>query len=261
MALTLNLRSQMLRRNSENRSFWQVAEEIAEFSYAETALLLCDVWNKHWSHGANERLAAMLPRMNSVVSVARKAGVMIIHAPSSTMDFYEDSLSRKRVINTDLVSPPEDIAHEDPPLPIDSSDGGSDTKDVDLQYHDPDKDGTAWTRQHPGIDIDHDLDFISDDGRQIYSCMHKRGVSNLLILGVHTNMCVLGRSFAIRQMVRWGKKVALIRDLTDAMYDPAMPPYVSHDEGTRLVIGYIEKFWCPTILSGDILALEDKFSK
>ena len=74
-------------------------------------------------------------------------------------------------------------------------------------------------------------------------------------------MCVLGRSFAIRQMVRWGKKVALIRDLTDAMYDPAMPPYVSHDEGTRLVIGYIEKFWCPTILSGDILALEDKFSK
>ena len=84
--------------------------------------------------------------------------------------------------------------------------------------------------------------------------MHHRGVDNLLIMGVHTNMCVLNRGFAIKQMVRWGKNVVLVRDLTDAMYDPAMPPYVSHDEGTRLVIEYIEKSWCPTVLSGDLLA-------
>jgi hypothetical protein len=40
--------------------------------------------------------------------------------------------------------------------------------------------------------------------------------------------------------------IALIRDLTDALYNPARPPYVSHEEGTRLVVEYIEKFWCPT---------------
>ncbi len=55
-------------------------------------------------------------------------------------------------------------------------------------------------------------------------------------------MCVLHRTFAIKQMVRWGVEVALIRDLTDAMYNPAMAPYVSHDEGTRLVVEFIEKF-------------------
>jgi hypothetical protein len=70
---------------------------------------------------------------------------------------------------------------------------------------------------------------------------------------VHTNYCVLNRSFAIKQMVRWGVNVALVRDMTDCLYDPAMPPYVSHDEGTRLVVGYIEKFWCPTIGSEDLL--------
>jgi hypothetical protein len=32
------------------------------------------------------------------------------------------------------------------------------------------------------------------------------------------------------------------------MYNPEMPPYVSHEEGTRLVIEYIEKFWCLTSL-------------
>jgi len=46
--------------------------------------------------------------------------------------------------------------------------------------------------------------------------------------------------------------VALSRDLTDAMYNPLKPPYVSHDAGTQLIIGYIEKFWCPTITGDDL---------
>ena len=71
-------------------------------------------------------------------------------------------------------------------------------------------------------------------------------------MGVHTNMCVLNRSFGIKAMTRRGVDVMLCRDLTDAMYDPAKPPYVSHDEGTRLVVEYIEKFWCPTITSEDL---------
>jgi hypothetical protein len=37
------------------------------------------------------------------------------------------------------------------------------------------------------------------------------------------------------------------------MYNPAMPPYVSHEQGTRLVVEYIEKFLCPTVKSGDII--------
>ena len=76
-------------------------------------------------------------------------------------------------------------------------------------------------------------------------------------MGVHTNMCILNRSFGIKALVRRGVPVALVRDLTATMYNPARPPYVSHDEGTRLVVEYIEKFWCPTILSTDLLAAGD----
>lgn len=54
-------------------------------------------------------------------------------------------------------------------------------------------------------------------------------------------------------MVRWGMPIALIRDVTDTLYNPARPPYVSHEEGTRLVVAYIEKFWCPTVSSDDLL--------
>lgn len=66
-------------------------------------------------------------------------------------------------------------------------------------------------------------------------------------------MCVLNRPFAIKQMVRLGRNVALVRDLTDTMYDSARKPYVDHFTGTDLVCWYIEKYWCSTITSDQIL--------
>ncbi|MCK4323279.1 MAG: isochorismatase family protein, partial [Armatimonadetes bacterium] len=97
-------------------------------------------------------------------------------------------------------------------------------------------------------------DGISEKGDEVYNYLHQQGITNLIIMGIHTNMCVLERPFGIKQMVRWGLNVMLVRDITDTMYNPADPPYVSHDEGTQLVIAYIEKFWCPTISNDDLMA-------
>ena len=72
-------------------------------------------------------------------------------------------------------------------------------------------------------------------------------------MGVHANMCVLKRPFGIRQMKEWSINIALVGDFTDGMYNPAMPPYVSHKEGTRLVVEYIRKYWCPVVTSGELL--------
>jgi hypothetical protein len=115
-----------------------------------------------------------------------------------------------------------------------------------------------WSRQHPGIEIDEDKDGISDQGHEVYSFLRASGVSTILVMGVHTNMCVLHRTFGIKQMTRWGMDCVLLRDLTDAMYSPARPPYVSHDEGTQLVVRFIEKFWCPSALGAQILSLQRK---
>ena len=243
--LHLTLRSQVLRQDAGGHNEWQEIVVEKGLPVSGTALLLCDVWDRHWSRGATERVDAMVPRMDRVVKTLRSRGVQIFHAPSDTMDFYADAPARQRMIETPEAPSPEPLQREDPPLPVDASDGGSDTGEA--------KSFKAWHRQHPGIEIDQERDGISDNGAEIYSSMQQRGIENLIIMGVHTNMCVLGRSFAIRQMVRWGKNVALVRDLTDAMYNPEKPPYVSHAEGTRLVIEYIEKFWCPSLLSEDLL--------
>ena len=240
--LHLNLRRQALTHDANGRTVWQPVLVARSIPAAQTALIICDMWDKHWSRGATERVDAMAPRMNAVIQRARARGVQIVHAPSETMDFYAQTAARQRMILAPRVAPPP-VPHPNPPLPIDDSDGGSDTGEPS-EYK-------AWSRQHPAIEIK-DEDGISDDGLEIYSYLQERGTKAVLIMGVHTNMCILNRSFGIRALVRWGVDTALVRDLTDTMYNPALRPYVAHEEGTRLVIEYIEKFWCPTLASEDL---------
>ena len=95
----------------------------------------------------------------------------------------------------------------------------------------------------------HKDDVISASGSEIWNLFEHRGIDNLIIMGVHTNMCVLGRPFGIRNMVRFGKNVALMRDLTDTIYGPHAAPYVSHFTGTDLIVEHIERNWCPTLTS------------
>ncbi len=234
------------------RNGWVIIEEKKTWDPKETAIIIVDMWDKHWSWGATERVNIMAPRMNFVIKLARKLGITIIHAPSDTMNFYKEHPARLKALAVPPSTPPDPIDHDDPPQPVDSSDGGSDTGEP-TPYQ-------AWYRQHPAIEIEND-DYISDNGQEVYNILQQKGIKNIIYMGVHTNMCVLGRSFAIKQMVRWGFNVVLARDLTDAMYNPYKPPYVSHEEGTRLVIEYIEKFWCPTILSSDLTTPQPDFLK
>ena len=83
--------------------------------------------------------------------------------------------------------------------------------------------------------------------------MEQHGIDNVILLGVHTNMCVLGRPFGLRQLSKNGKNVVLMRDMTDSMYNPGSWPFVSHYEGTSRIIEHIEKYVCPTITSEQLI--------
>src|SRR5262249_20083957 len=107
------------------------------------------------------------------------------------------------------------------------------------------------SRQHPGLDII-GFDGISDSGEEIYNYCAQEGIKNIVLMGVHTNYCILARPFGIRQMLKLGKNVVLARDLTDALYDPREPPYVSHARGTEIVVEHIERYLCPSILGDDL---------
>jgi nicotinamidase-related amidase len=241
--LVLELRSRVQPFKAKDE--WQEVSLRREFLAKETAIIICDMWDKHWCDNATERCGEIAKRMELVLKAARAKGVTIIHAPSDCMSYYASAPQRQRMLQFPNAEPPPPLDLKDPKLPIDDSDGGCDDPE-------PKKSHKSWTRQHPALTIA-DEDFISDNGREVYNLIKAKGIKTVFICGVHTNMCVLGRSFAIRQMCRWGVPCVLIRDLTDTMYNPKKAPFVSHDEGTELVIQHIEKHWCPTVLAREFL--------
>ena len=210
----------------------------------KTAIILCDLWDKHWCRGSSERVDKLAPKVAAVVAKLRAKGILVIHAPSDTMDFYQDNPSRLAAMSTPKSTLPEALKVDAPGLPIDDASGGCETKDKFYK---------AWTREHAAIPV-LPQDLVSDKGEEVYSALKLRGIETVLFAGVHTNFCILNRTFAIKQMTKWGLKCILIRDLTDSMYDPDDKPHVSHDQGTQLVIEHIEKYGAPTLLSGELLA-------
>lgn len=236
-----------------------VSETTVSWETKQTALIICDMWDDHWCKSAARRVTEMAGPFNDMVKAARARGVFIVHAPSSVTAFYKDTPQRKRAQAAPFVKTPVPLATAqrwgtawcwtDPKheavLPIDDSDMGCSCIGAKCEIRE------AWKRQIATIEIAAD-DAITDDGQETWNLLTARGITNVILAGVHLNMCVLGRPFAIRQQVYLGKNVALMRDLTDTMYNPERPPGVDHFTGTALVIEHVEKHWCPTFTSADL---------
>lgn len=252
--LSLSLRSRVPDPTAKDKCL--LREQPVDWNPAETAIIVCDMWDKHWCPTATDRVGELAPRMNQFLKACRRANVSIIHAPSECMDFYADHPARRRAQQTPPAPHfPDQIdawchripAEEKGKYPIDQSDGGCDCENPPASFQ-------AWKRQHPDLEIDPDRDYVTDRGQEVWSILEHRGLKNVLLMGVHTNMCVLGRPFGLRNLARNGKNVALVRDLTDTMYNPRAWPQVSHFRGTDLIVEHIEKFVCPTIASNQVLS-------
>lgn len=224
----------------------------------KTAIIVCDMWDQHWCKSAADRVGELAGPMNDMLKGARSKGVLIIHAPSTCTTFYQNTPQRKRAIDATFVKTPTPLSTTerwgtawnwpDPKregvLPIDDSDMGCDC-------HKKCEICSPWTRQTAVIEIA-DQDAITDNGQETWNLLQQYKIENVILCGVHLNMCVLGRPFAIRQLVRLGANVALIRDMTDTMFNPDRPPGGSHFDGTDRVIEHVERYWCPSFLSSDI---------
>jgi len=233
-------------------------ESKADWDAKKTAIIVCDMWDDHWCKSAAQRVIELAGPMNEMLKSARSRGVFIIHAPSTCTTFYKDTPQRKRAQNAPFAKTPSPLAtserwgtawnwpdaRREAVLPIDDSDMGCGCREK-CTIRSP------WTRQIAALEIAAD-DAITDDGQETWNLLTERGITNVILCGVHLNMCVLGRPFGIRQMVRLGKNVALVRDMTDTMYNPERPPGVTHFDGTDLVVQHVEKYWCPSFASSDL---------
>jgi nicotinamidase-related amidase len=241
-------------RTPDAAGAFEVREKTLDWKPSETAVIICDMWDRHWCRGATSRVGELAPHIDQFIRKARSMGMLIVHSPSSCMAFYEGQPARKRAQSAPPASNlPKGIGswcsvipeEEKGVYPIDQADGGCDDQPTCAM-------GSPWTRQIDTIGI-RDEDAISDSGPEIWNLCEQRGIRNVMLMGVHLNMCVLGRPFGLRNMVRYGKNAVLVRDLTDTMYNSRSRPYVNHFRGTALMVEHVEKYVCPTISSDQLL--------
>lgn len=217
---------------------------------AHTGVIICDMWDKHWCTNATLRVAEMAPRMNQVLHTLRNQGCTIAHAPSETMDFYKDTPQRIRTLKlaegVQLTVDPEKEAFvsKEPGIPV-NRDGSECDCDVKCTFSMP------WRRQIDLLDIE-DGDLIGDN-LDILQAFTQLGITHIIMMGVHTNMCVVGRAFGLRNQIRFGFHTVLVRDMTDCRAPKDEAPFFNHYTALDYVIRHIERNLCPTVTSGQLL--------
>ena len=76
--LVLEMRSRTQQGNGTDE--FQEEHRIVRWRPAETAVIICDMWDDHTCKAAASRVAEMAPTVNRLLAVAREKGVFIIHA-------------------------------------------------------------------------------------------------------------------------------------------------------------------------------------
>jgi hypothetical protein len=83
--LLLRSRVELFRGSAQ----WSEVRIDYRFDPAKSALIVCDMWDKHWCSGANVRVAELTKKLEPVLETARRKGMIIVHAPSETMTFCQ----------------------------------------------------------------------------------------------------------------------------------------------------------------------------
>lgn len=243
---TLEIKTRRREKVDGAKDQFRVVERTSAWQPTKSAIVIVDMWDSHHCKSAAARVVEMAPHVNRTITAARDKGVFIIHAPSDCMKYYKDAPQRRRAVEAPLARSAVtfqwnyfNTKHEGPLAERLEKGGCScDTPEPCSPSR------IVWERQIDTITV-HPSDAITSDGQQVFNLLQQRGIDNVVVIGVHTNRCVLGRPFGIRQMVYLRKNVVLCRDLTDSYHrDPG-----HHFEGLDQIIGHVEKYWCPTITS------------
>ncbi len=219
-----------------------------------TAVVVVDMWDRHWCKTYTARVGNMVPRMNRTLAAARKLGIQVVFAPSDVVAFYKDYPQRKAMQAIPQQPVPGGIEFNPPGPP-----GGRDCCECGPDR--PCKHGAVWSRQQKDLRIaEGDLIADCNNGRELLNLCGGRGIDTLVYMGVASNMCVLNRSCGIINMKRHGLRAVVVGDLVEAITANRCDPATKQKDlnftpakGSARVQRYLEQHVAPTIESRQVI--------
>lgn len=204
---------------------------------SHVGVIAVDVWNYHWCKTATMRVDAIVPRMNKALDAARALGMMIMLCPSDVVDNYVGYPQREAVFALPKVPVPKVVDVTCPPVP-DAGGCACGRERCAGNY--------GWDGMHPALRIA-EADLMPDTQAEVYAICKQRGLTHLIYVGFHTQVCLLGKPMGLKAMKSAGLHCVLARDMTDAHpgYDPKRN--FTPDLNTEQVVEHFEKHLSPTI--------------
>ena len=200
-------------------------------------VIAVDVWNFHWCKTATMRVDAFVPRMNKALDAARSMGMTVMLCPSDVVDNYVGYPQRETVLAMTKLPVPTVVNVTCPPVP-DAGGCACGRERCAGNY--------GWDGMHPALRIG-DADLMPDTQAEVYTICQQGGLTHLIYVGFHTQVCLLGKPMGLKAMKSAGLRCVLARDMTDAHpgYDPARN--FTPDLNTEQVVEHFEKHLAPTI--------------
>ncbi|HUT30081.1 MAG TPA: ThuA domain-containing protein [Sedimentisphaerales bacterium] len=223
---------------------------------AKTAIVVIDMWDRHWCRTYTARVANMVPRMNRTLEAARRLGIQVVFAPSDVVDFYKDFAQRKSMQAIADYAPPAKVAFNPPSEPK-----GKDCCECGPAQPCKTNSFGRWSRQHPDLKIA-ESDLIGDcnNERELLNFCRHRGIDTLIYMGVASNMCVLHRKFGMLNMGGYGFNIMFVSDMVQAITANGLDPATKTPDwnftpakGSALIQRYLEKHIAPSFESRQLI--------
>jgi len=207
-------------------------------------IVVVDPWNFHWCKTATMRVDALIPRMNKALEAGRAMGMTVMLCPSDVVENYAGWPQREAVIAMPKHPVPS-LKKIDCPAPPDGGGCACGKERCVVNY--------GWDAMHPGLRIDA-KDLMPDTLEEVWTLCKDRKLTHLIYIGVHTQVCLLGKPMGLRNLKAAGMQCILARDITDAHpgYNPATG--FTPDGHTAEVVVHFERHLAPTVNMAEELA-------
>jgi hypothetical protein len=208
-----------------------------EIDPKRVGVIAVDVWNYHWCKTATMRVDAFVPRINKALEAARGLGMTVMLCPSDVVENYAGFPQREAVFALPMVAVPKVMDVTCPPVP-DAGGCACGRERCAGNF--------GWDGMHPALTIG-EGDLMPDTQAEVYAICQQQGLTHLIYVGFHTQVCLLGKPMGLRAMKAAGLNCLLARDMTDAHpgYDPSRN--FTPDLNTDQVVAHFEKHLAPTI--------------
>ncbi len=198
---------------------------------SKTALVLVDVWQRHYIKDTEARGEAIINKnLIPLMTACRKAGLQIIHAPSAPVAMQHPNwvkLVRKAEMNPQRDSWP--------PAEFRSKSGIYKSYRRPVEPREAEKESLPPLYFHPKAGP-FGKEPVVATGEELHRYCKQEGILFLLYSGFNTNACILSRDYGTLQMSNRGYEVILVRDCTTGMESRYTQASLSQTTGAILLL-------------------------